>query len=46
MRSFSTHWFGGASKTDALRRAQAEVRATRGLEHLRYWAAFQLVGAQ
>jgi CHAT domain-containing protein len=47
MRNFYTHWLGGASKAEALRRAQAEVRGEPGsrFHHPRYWAAFQLVGA-
>ena len=31
---------------DELRRAQADVRKTKGFEHPTYWAAFQLVGAR
>jgi CHAT domain-containing protein len=48
MRRFYTHWLGDAdrpSKAEGLRRAQADVRQTKGFEHPRYWAAFQLVGA-
>ena len=46
MRSFYTHWQNGASKADALRRAQAEVRGQPGspYHHPRFWAAFVLVG--
>jgi len=33
------------SKSEALRRAQNDVRKTSGFEAPRYWAAFQLVGA-
>jgi CHAT domain-containing protein/tetratricopeptide (TPR) repeat protein len=47
MKSFYTHWVGGASKAEALRRAQGEVRGEPGsrFHHPRFWAAFQLVGA-
>ncbi|HKG91908.1 MAG TPA: CHAT domain-containing protein, partial [Gemmatimonadaceae bacterium] len=48
MRRFYRHWLDDAdhpSKAEALRRAQADVRATPGLEHPQNWAAFQLVGA-
>ncbi len=48
MKRFYTHWLedeDGPSKAEALRRAQEEVRETPGWEHPRYWAAFQLVGA-
>jgi CHAT domain-containing protein/tetratricopeptide (TPR) repeat protein len=47
MRSFYTHWRNGASKADALRRAQTEVRGAPGspLHNPRFWAAFMLVGA-
>jgi CHAT domain-containing protein len=47
MRSFYAHWLSGASKADALRRAQLEVRGAPGsrFHDARYWAAFQLVGA-
>jgi CHAT domain-containing protein/tetratricopeptide (TPR) repeat protein len=48
MRRFYTHWLDDAdrpSKAEGLRRAQADVRQTKGFEHPRYWAAFQLVGA-
>jgi CHAT domain-containing protein len=43
MQSFYTHWLAGASKAEALRRAQQEIRAQH--PNPRYWAAFQLVGA-
>jgi CHAT domain-containing protein len=43
MERFYAHWLAGAGKGEALRRAQAEVRATH--PNPRYWAAFQLVGA-
>jgi CHAT domain-containing protein len=49
MRQFYHHWLDdvdGPAKAEALRRAQSDVRATSGFEHPRYWAAFQLVGAQ
>jgi CHAT domain-containing protein len=49
MRQFYHHWLDdidGPMKSEALRRAQADVRGTAGFEHPRYWAAFQLVGAQ
>jgi CHAT domain-containing protein len=49
MRRFYTHWLDDTdqpSKAEALRRAQADVRQTKGFEHPRYWAAFQLVGAR
>lgn len=36
---------GGITKAEALRRAQASVRAMPGFSHPRYWAGFQLVGA-
>jgi CHAT domain-containing protein/tetratricopeptide (TPR) repeat protein len=47
MRSFYTHWRNGASKADALRRAQMDVRGAPGSDFHdpRYWAAFILVGA-
>lgn len=47
MRRFYAHWLGDADrpgKAEALRRAQADVRATPGYAHPRYWAAFQVVG--
>lgn len=43
MVRFYDHWLAGASKAEALRRAQADVRRTH--PNPRYWAAFQLVGA-
>lgn len=43
MVRFYHHWLAGASKAEALRRAQADIRATH--PNPRYWAAFQLVGA-
>jgi CHAT domain-containing protein len=49
MDRFYAHWLNGRerpSKAEALRRAQADVRATPGHEHPRHWAAFQLVGAR
>ena len=48
MKRFYTHWLSGGTpvtKAEALRRAQEDVRNTPGLEHPRFWAAFQLVGA-
>jgi len=48
MKSFYQHWLEDGdqpSKADALRRAQGDVRSASGFEHPRYWAAFQLVGA-
>jgi CHAT domain-containing protein len=47
MKSFYRHWQAGASKAEALRRAQLEVRGEPGsrFNDPRYWAAFQLVGA-
>jgi hypothetical protein len=48
MKSFYTHWLGGDSKSEALRKAQQEVRgkpASRFYDP-RYWAGFQLVGAR
>jgi CHAT domain-containing protein len=48
MKSFYTHWLGGDSKSEALRKAQQEVRGTPASRFYdpRYWAAFQLVGAR
>jgi len=48
MQRFYTHWLGAVklTKSEALRRAQDDVRRTKGFEHPRYWAAFQLVGAR
>ena len=49
MQSFYEHWLAGASKAEALRRAQLSVRANRDRPQwsdARYWAAFQLVGAR
>jgi CHAT domain-containing protein len=49
MRRFYAHWLEDRdrpSKAEALRRAQDDVRRTRGFAHPRYWAAFQLVGAR
>jgi tetratricopeptide (TPR) repeat protein len=49
MERFYTHWLGDPDKprkAEALRRAQDDVRGTKGYEHPRYWAAFQLVGAR
>jgi CHAT domain-containing protein/tetratricopeptide (TPR) repeat protein len=49
MRRFYDHWLGEGStrsKAEALRLAQEDVRRTKGFEHPRYWAAFQLVGVR
>ena len=49
MERFYTHWLDdpdSPTKAQALQRAAADVRATDGFEHPRYWAAFQLVGAR
>ncbi len=49
MERFYFHWLtgtGGTSKSEALRRAQADVRGTKGYEAPRFWAAFQLVGGR
>jgi CHAT domain-containing protein len=48
MRRFYAHWLEDGDrpgKAEALRRAQQDVRRTRGFEQPRYWAAFELVGA-
>jgi CHAT domain-containing protein len=47
MDRFYQHWLGGPAigKAEALRRAQEEVSREKGFEHPRFWAAFQLVGA-
>jgi len=48
MRRFYTHWLKDPdhpAKSEALRRAQADVRRTPGFGNPRFWAAFQLVGA-
>ncbi|HET6230900.1 MAG TPA: CHAT domain-containing tetratricopeptide repeat protein [Longimicrobiaceae bacterium] len=48
MRGFYRHWLGdadGPGKAEALRRAQADVRGTAGMEPPVFWAAFQLAGA-
>jgi tetratricopeptide (TPR) repeat protein len=48
MDAFYRHWLRDSdapTKSDALRRAQDDVRRTPGWEHPRFWAAFQLVGA-
>jgi CHAT domain-containing protein len=47
MRRFYAHWLSdpdAPGKAESLRRAQNDVRRTRGFEHPRYWSAFQLVG--
>ncbi|MEO7647289.1 MAG: CHAT domain-containing tetratricopeptide repeat protein [Gemmatimonadaceae bacterium] len=51
MERFYTHWLGADNravigKAEALRRAQADVRAVPSFYNPRYWAAFQLVGLQ
>ena len=49
MQRFYTHWLedpDNPSKAESLRRAQQDVRTTLGLEHPRFWAGFQLVGAR
>jgi CHAT domain-containing protein len=49
MRRFYKHWLRDAdrpSKAEALRRAQTDVRQTKGFDSPRFWAAFQLVGAR
>ena len=49
MKRFYTHWLRDTdtpTKAEALRRAQEDVRKMPGLEHPRFWAAFQLVGAR
>jgi CHAT domain-containing protein len=49
MKGFYTHWLRDPdhpSKAEALRRAQEEVRARPEFGEPKYWAAFQLVGAQ
>ncbi len=48
MEAFYRHWLDDPDhpgKGEALRRAQADVRGKAGWEHPRYWAGFQLVGA-
>jgi CHAT domain-containing protein len=46
LKGFYEQWLGaGASKSEALRRAQDAVRSTPGFEHPRFWAAFVLAGA-
>jgi CHAT domain-containing protein len=48
MKRFYTHWLDdpdSPSKSEALRRAQEDVRRSPGYAHPRFWAAFQLVGA-
>lgn len=51
MERFYTHWLDESglpslTKAEALRRAQSDVRADQRFSNPRYWAAFQLVGAQ
>ncbi len=48
MQRFYAHWLDDRDrpgKADALRRAQADVRSRPEYREPRYWAAFQLVGA-
>jgi CHAT domain-containing protein len=48
MTSFYRHWIGDRdhpTRAEALRRAQQDVQRSPGLGHPRFWAAFQLVGA-
>ena len=48
MERFYTHWLGGTrqlSKGEALRLAQLDLQRTTAYAHPRYWAAFQIVGA-
>ena len=49
MQQFYSHWLDDPdrpSKAEALRRAQADVRARAEFKEPQYWAAFQLVGAR
>jgi hypothetical protein len=49
MTRFYAHWLHDSDhpdKAESLRRAQSDVRRTRGFADPRYWAAFQLVGAR
>ena len=46
MQRFYDSWLGGASRAEALRRAQVDVAGDERFGHPRYWAAFQLVGAR
>ena len=49
MERFYTHWLDDVdapTKAQALQRASADVRATDGFEHPRFWAAFQVIGAR
>jgi CHAT domain-containing protein/tetratricopeptide (TPR) repeat protein len=51
MGRFYAHWLGpdlkpAVNKAEALRRAQSDVRSTKGYESPKNWAAFQLVGAR
>lgn len=48
MDRFYHHWLDAPDhpgKAEALRRAQDDVRKTKGFEAPRFWAAFQMVGA-
>jgi CHAT domain-containing protein len=42
MSLFYTHWLGGMSKREALRKAQEEMRAK--YPHPFYWGAFVMLG--
>jgi tetratricopeptide (TPR) repeat protein len=49
MKAFYSHWLDDPDRPDkaeSLRRAQADLQATKGFEDPRYWAAFQLVGGR
>jgi CHAT domain-containing protein len=46
MQAFYEHWLAGATKAEALRRAQGSIRSRPEWSKARYWAAFQLVGAR
>lgn len=45
MLRFYQHWVGGKSKAESLRLAQQEMSRIPKYTNPRYWAAFQLVGA-
>jgi CHAT domain-containing protein len=48
MDRFYTYWLDSVhphTKAEALQMAQADVRARPEYRHPKYWAAFQLVGA-
>jgi CHAT domain-containing protein len=49
MERFYAHWLDESephTKAEALRLAQADVRARPEFAHPKFWAAFQLVGAE